>query len=242
MYAISRKNYLAMNLAKLRKKFPNEYNFFPKTWILPCDMSELKLFLLNKKNSYLIIKPEASCQGRGIFLTRKIENIDITSRYVAQEYLLKPFLIDNLKFDLRIYVLITGCDPLRIFIHKDGLTRFATEEYSKPNANNAENMCIHLTNYAVNKNNPNFIHNEDSNDENSGHKRTLQSTFDYLESNGYNVESIKKDIDDAIIKTLCSIQPTLAHHYKSCQPEDYANAMCFEVLGFDVILDSKARP
>lgn len=39
----------------------------------------------------------------------------------------KPYLIDNLKFDMRIYVLIAGIDPLRIFVYEEGLARFATE-------------------------------------------------------------------------------------------------------------------
>jgi tubulin polyglutamylase TTLL6/13 len=65
-------------------------------------------------------------------------------------------LIDRLKFDLRIYVLIAGCDPLRIFVHEDGLTRFATVEYKVPSGKNMGNMMMHLTNYAVNKSNPNF--------------------------------------------------------------------------------------
>lgn len=241
MYSISRKNYLAMNLSKLKKKFPEDYNFFPKTWLYPCDYSEIKFFMSSNKNSYLIVKPEASCQGRGIFLTKKIENIDPNGRFVVQEYLARPFLIENLKFDLRVYVLVTGCDPLRIFVHEDGLTRFATEEYTKPTVSNCEDMCMHLTNYAVNKNNPNFIHCEDSDDD-SGHKRTLISTFELLESEGYNIEQLKNEIDDSIIKTIISIQPTLAHHYKSCQPDDTANNMCFELLGFDIILDSKLKP
>ena len=35
MFTLSRKNYLARNLIKMEKKFPAEYNFFPKTWVLP---------------------------------------------------------------------------------------------------------------------------------------------------------------------------------------------------------------
>ncbi|CAG9315026.1 unnamed protein product [Blepharisma stoltei] len=242
MYNVSRKNYLAYNLMKLKKLFPDEYDFFPRTWVVPCDMGDLKAYMQLKKNSYFIVKPEASCQGRGIFLTKRFDEIDSSEKHVVQEYIEKPFLIDGLKFDLRIYVLVTGCEPLRIFIHDQGLTRFATEEYKKPNEGNFEDMCMHLTNYAINKNNPNFIHNENSEEDDIGHKRSLQSTFDYLEENGYDVVKLKSKIDDMIIKTLCSVQPNLRHHYHSCQPDDYSNSMCFELLGFDVILDHKLNP
>lgn len=242
MYSISRKNYLAMNLSKLKKKFPDDYNFFPKTWLFPCDLNEIRSFIQSNKNVILICKPEASCQGRGIFLTKKVENIEPTGKYVVQEYMKKPFLIDNLKFDLRIYVLVTGCNPLRIFVHEEGLARFATEVYVRPTLNNIDEMCMHLTNYAVNKNNPNFIHNESTENESIGHKRSLNSVFAHLASLGHDIVQLKKQIDDSIIKTLCSIQPTLSHHYKSCQPEDLSNSMCFEILGFDIILDCKARP
>jgi tubulin polyglutamylase TTLL6/13 len=51
---------------------------------------------------------------------------------VAQRYLADPFLLDGLKFDLRIYVLLAGVRPLRIFIYKEGLVRLATEPYSQP--------------------------------------------------------------------------------------------------------------
>ena len=242
MYLISRKNYLAFNLGKLKKLFPDSYNFFPRTWVVPCDMGDLKSFMLSKKNPYVIVKPEASCQGRGIYLTKKIEDISTEEKHVVQEYLTKPYLIDDLKFDLRIYVLLTSCDPLRIFVHEDGLTRFATEEYEKPSASNIDNMCMHLTNYAINKNNSNFIYNEDPDLDDVGHKRSLKSTYEYLSQEGFDVQRLQARIDDIIIKTLCAIQPNLCHHYRSCQPEDFDRAMCFEILGLDVIIDKKLNP
>ena len=38
-------------------------------------------------------------------------------------------IIDGLKFDCRLYVLLKNLNPLKIFLYKDGLARFATENY-----------------------------------------------------------------------------------------------------------------
>lgn len=78
---------------------------------------------------------------------------------MIQEYIKNPFLIDGLKFDFRIYVLIKSVCPLKIFMYPEGLTRFATVKYAKPNKKNCGNFTMHLTNYAVNKKNPNFVFN-----------------------------------------------------------------------------------
>lgn len=86
-------------------------------------------------------------------------------------------MIDGLKFDLRLYVLLVGCDPLRIYLYHDGLGRFATEEYEAPNNDNLDNLCMHLTNYAINKDNPNFVFNESANEDDVGHKRSLKAVF-----------------------------------------------------------------
>ena len=71
----------------------------------------------------------------------------------------QPHLIDGLKYDLRIYVLVAGCDPLRMYVYKEGLARLATEEYVAPNHRNLSDMCMHLTNYAINKNSDKFVFN-----------------------------------------------------------------------------------
>ena len=177
MHSIARKNHLGRNLMRMRKEFPDSYSFFPPTWLLPAEYGDFKNQFSKIKKKTFIIKPEASCQGRGIFLTRTIDNIKSNDHYVAQRYLNKPYLIEGLKFDLRIYVLLAGCEPLKIFLFKEGLARFATEAYQQPNDENVDEVCMHLTNYAINKDNSNFIFNEDASADDVGHKRSITSIF-----------------------------------------------------------------
>ena len=69
---------------------------------------------------------------------------------VVQEYINNPLLIDGLKFDIRVYVLMTSVEPLRLYIFEDGLVRFATRPYSNKMDDLLDNY-IHLTNYTINK-------------------------------------------------------------------------------------------
>jgi len=98
----------------------------------------------------------------------------------------KPYLIDNLKFDMRIYVLVYGVDPLRVFVFREGLARFATEEYTGPYNNNLDNLFMHLTNYAINKNSENFEANDDASDCDTGHKRSVSAVLKHIEETEKN--------------------------------------------------------
>lgn len=137
---------------RLSKLFPSEYNFFPKTWILPNELHELRNHFtanLNSKHKVTyIVKPDGLSQGKGIFLTRNLaEIVKVTSTekvnklleehkidsekvsYVVQQYIDRPHLIEDLKYDLRIYVMLYGVNPLRIYLHKKAFARFCTEPY-----------------------------------------------------------------------------------------------------------------
>ena len=117
----------------------------------------------------------------------------------------KPYLIDGFKFDLRIYVLLAGVNPLRIFLYKEGLARFATVPYESPNPSNLDNLFMHLTNYAINKDNKGFIKNMSETVDDVGSKRSFTSvlkriTADFGEA---RCEKVLTDIKDLIIKSLC---------------------------------------
>jgi tubulin polyglutamylase TTLL6/13 len=242
MYTLARKNTLANNLNNMKRLFPELYDFFPPTWILPHDGADFRAQFNEKRAKTFIVKPEASCQGRGIFLTRHYEAINPEERYVVQRYLHRPFLLDGLKFDLRIYVLVSGCDPLRVFIHEEGLARFATEPYAPPTKNNLSEMCMHLTNYAINKNSPNFVFNSSDTADDIGHKKSLTALLRILRERGHNTDALWEEIKQIVLKTLICAQPMLSQIYRACQPYDPANGMCFEILGFDIFLDHKLKP
>ena len=42
MYNIHRKSNLARHLNNLRAIFPKDYDFYPKTWLLPSDVNKIK--------------------------------------------------------------------------------------------------------------------------------------------------------------------------------------------------------
>ena len=87
--------------------------------------------------------------------------------------------------------MLYGLNPLRIYIHEQGIGRFATENYEKPKPSNLDNMYVHLTNYAINKSNVKFVQNNkkakndyydeyddyDDEEEETGHKRSLYAVL-----------------------------------------------------------------
>eukprot|EP00826_Nyctotherus_ovalis_P057570 TRINITY_DN787_c0_g1_i8.p1 TRINITY_DN787_c0_g1~~TRINITY_DN787_c0_g1_i8.p1 ORF type:complete len:464 (+),score=125.20 TRINITY_DN787_c0_g1_i8:423-1814(+) len=242
MSCLARKNCLGRNLARMRRAFRRDYSFFPSTWALPAQRKELQEEIARDGGKTYIVKPEALSQGKGIFLTRTLAKVPHNERCVVQRYIKKPYLIEGLKFDLRIYVLVYGCDPLRVYIFKEGLARLATEKYVHPTRANLNNHYMHLTNYAINKNSRKFVFNADADNPNVGHKRSLEFVWKHVDANGGDSHSLRRKIRRAIVKTLCAVQPQLRQYLSSCQPLNYENSSCFEILGFDILLDHKLKP
>ena len=52
----------------------------------------------------------------------------MTEEVVVQRYLANPLLLDGLKFDLRLYIVLTGIrdDDMHAFLADEGLVRFCT--------------------------------------------------------------------------------------------------------------------
>ena len=111
-----------------------------------------------------------------------------------------------------------------------------------PNKDNIDDICMHLTNYAINKESEKFVFNQDENDMGIGHKRSLEAVFKVMREKGVDVAELRTKIHDIIVKTLISGLSHLKFQYRSSQPENYKSDMCFEILGFDVIINDDLQP
>ena len=240
-FQIGRKDNLWRNYLKFRKEFgSSDFNYMPQTYLLPKDYEEIKTLITNKPNNKYIIKPVASSRGRGVKLLsnglKELNHLCEKSQkkhneYLISKYIDKPHLINNKKYDLRIYVLVLSYSPIKIYIFNEGLVRFASEEYVNDKVNK-ENIYIHLTNYALNKNNTDKV--EDI-------KWNLKMYEDYFIKNNLQEEhsNIWKKIKDIIVKTIITIsdQSQLAVKVLTKSRNNL-----FEVYGFDILMDEQYSP
>jgi tubulin polyglutamylase TTLL4 len=124
-----------------------------------------------------------------------------------------PHLIDGFKYDLRLYVLVTSYDPLRIFLYNEGLVRFATIKYSKDPEHLSEKL-IHLTNFSLNKNNENYVYNKEAEEDGVGSKWSLSALKRKFEIMKLDYDEMMDNVKDLIIKTLIAIQPHILDKLK----------------------------
>ncbi|XP_055944418.1 tubulin polyglutamylase TTLL6-like [Argiope bruennichi] len=239
MSEICKKDLLCHNMNRMKKVLPQHYNFFPLTFCLPDEKVSLRKYCEKRKSEIFIIKPDRNCQGIGIDLVKGIPDIKKYCNVVCQKYISKPFLMESFKFDLRLYVLITSIRPLRIYIYKEGLVRLATIPYKKPNSSNLKKKRMHLTNYAINRDsgekNPEEVKENHC-------KKSLCDLHKLLTSTGISITELWTVIDGIIVKTILSALPTLQHLFHTAFPISTPVSSCFELLGFDILLDSRGKP
>ena len=262
-WCIGRKDRLMRTIHSMKRLHPDEFNFHPEGFILPSDNLNLERVLKadaskmkNKhdKSKFLwIIKPCASSCGKGIKVVSHDKALSLCKekkKLIVQRYLGDPYLINNKKFDLRMYVLVTGADPLRVYVHEEGLTRISTRDYS---LKNIKDRFAHLTNYSINKKASNFVaadeakvspstaENGNFEGEREGFKWSLPAFKRWLaeQESVAVMERTMKKIHDVIAKTVIAAEPDLSHSLHSSV--NY-RTNCFELFGFDIFLDGRLDP
>jgi tubulin polyglutamylase TTLL9 len=246
-YELTRKDNLIKNLKRTQRALQREglvdeaarYDFFPGTWLLPADYG---LFVEEFKNypsgTIWIMKPTGSAQGKGIFLFTRLQQINDWKKdsgwktdaaqaasYVVQRYIENPQLIGGKKFDLRLYVLVTSYNPLTVYIYRSGFARFSSYRYNTTKANLSDTY-VHLTNVAVQKTGPGF-------DAGAGSKWPLRNYRLFLVGK-YGHQATDRmflDVEELCVNTLLSVQKVMI-----------SDKHCFEMYGYDILIDETLKP
>lgn len=122
-----------------------------------------------------------------------------SSSFVIQKYIEQPLLINNRKFDIRIWVLYYQS---KLYVSKDGYIRTACEEFSI-NDNDITDQYIHLTNNAIQKNAEKYGQYED------GNQMSFQMLEDYVKltyNQNFTMEQIVSQMKFIIELTFKSIE------------------------------------
>ena len=216
-YYLGRKDQLYRNYQVQEDLFPDDYDFMPKTFIFPKDAEKFRDARDNaarsQKKKLWIFKPTASSCGRGIKLITGSSKIPLdTKGFLISEYISSPHLIKGLKYDLRVYVLVTSYDPLMIYIYNDGLVRFCTKKY-KVNEASLKDKLIHISNYSVQKKSEDYKKNSDASEDSSKWNFTMWE--DAIRDQGHEVKVALLKIEDLIIKSIISAQDIISNAYDS---------------------------
>lgn len=186
-------------------------------------------FRINGNSNLWIVKPGRKSRGRdiGIYsnLTDIRRHISSSTNWVIQKYIERPLLINNRKFDIRQWVLITSSDPLTVYIYLDSYLRFSVEDFSLTDTN----LFIHLTNNSIAKHSSNFTASEID-----GCMWHIDQFKSYLtQTHGYDAW------DDSIFRRIKKI---VKYSLRSVGRLGLRKANTFELFGYDFMVDENLRP
>jgi len=233
---ITRKDLLYKNYFQLKQKFPSEFDYMAETYTYLQVMEQKEKFehYTVAKDNLWLVKPDRLSRGRGIHFFKEVESLsekDIITKYIAN-----PLLIDQKKFDIRIYVLVTGHDPLKIYMYKDGFARISTEPFNL-DLEDLGNLYRHLTNVSINKRNHSTVNYKY---EDFIWSLTKVKAY-FAEKINLDFEELWEKIKDMAIKSFISVNHLEIEKEKEINSHLNSSNL-FELYGLDIMIDQDLKP
>ena len=208
-----------------------------ETYIYPKDKEKIynnfKDYKIISNNLWIIKQKEENTDTKAHFF-KSLKNIP--KEFVMSKYLTNPHLIDGKKYHLRLYVLISGIKPLRIYLYNEGFAHIAKQKFSL-DEKNFDNKKVHLTNSIDNnKIISSFIKEKAKTNIN---KMNLFEYKNYLKKENIDYIPLREKLRDIIIKTVIS-----GHEYLLTKLDEYNlnDRSFFNLFGYDFIVDSNYDP
>lgn len=156
MHFLCFKSTLFSELNRMRASFSEHFEFYPHTYALPDEIPGLireHSFVCGRTASAptWVIKPRNGCCGRGIHFVQTVQEIESVRYPAVAQLLVDPMLLNGKKFDFRFFVLVSSLEPFSVFIYREGIARFCTQNYVPPTKHGLDRPYALLTNTAINK-------------------------------------------------------------------------------------------
>ena len=228
---------LLNNIYKNQKKlFPNEYNFIQETYLYPEDKDKINELFMNYKidnNNLWIIKPKNEYSGNDIHIFKLLN--DEKEDFIITRYINNPHLLNEKKYTLRVFVLVSGLKPLRIYLNKEGIILLAREKFNLE-PKNLNNKYIHLTNNEIIKELDSFRKYEKK----PRHKMYFKEYIEYLKkNNNIDYTLLINKLIDIIIKTVIAGYDYLLSKLDEFNLND---RNFFNLYGYDFLIDNEYEP
>ena len=244
-----------LNYNKLKEKYPKEFDYIPETYFIPeqFDIIQKKFrkYEFTTDNSWIIneINKEENIDDENNNKPTSYPKImksfdEIISKgkskenFIINKYISNPMLINDKKFTMRVFALVTGFSPLKIYIYRDGYLIFSQNEYDL----NLDNLNDEYTHISSEKNEINCkggINNTTSYEKSLYEENCTIWGFlnfeRYCKRNEIDYSHIIDQTKDIIIKTFISLNDEIINEYKSKNLKD---RNMFQLFTFDFIIQN----
>lgn len=176
---------------------------------------------------------------------------------MVQRYIERPFLLSNSrKCDVRMWVLITSWTPAVCWVYPEPYLRVASQPFDQ-SVEKLADPFVHLTNRCVQKQagDESDSHSGAPKDEDEETIWMLSHLFAWADDVGLKINCLPEQAPNAAGKALCSAKDAWANYtwpkmlqavriaVLACQHQVGSHPKgCFELLGFDFLLDGGMRP
>ncbi len=227
------KDFLHNTLATARDRLESttrksRMDYFPRVYTLPDDYHDWLQYAHDDPDHRWILKPKNSSRGRGIEVVRDLADVPVDNKFMVQDYLDDPHLINDRKYVLRLYVLVSSIEPFRVYLYDEGFAKLASDPYD---LDDLDNPFAHLTNPDIN------ALNEDA--EAPVVFVNFKEYRKWLREQGHDDALLFDKVRDLVTLTSLSVRERMRS--RTSQIDAPTNG-CYELMGFDCFINADLKP
>ena len=204
----------------------------PLTFSMPGDHAAWRQAAASDPSVLWVAKPTRLSGGIGVHIVRELDAFVPQPGWIIQRYIADPLLLPEhpYKHSLRRYVAITSLDPVVAHHHMAGPVKFTSRPYGT-SADQLADPLIHFTNPHVQRENIDVVDPVRS--------VSASQYREQLERAGLDHDRLWQRLETALAAAVRAHAAPLARTSRNVTPH---LDRCFELLGFDVVVDSELQP